>query len=69
MKLTCKLGATCFGYVSTNKENPKRIEADKEYELEKAYDEVLKVNYYKVFDNNELITTISESEAKLLFEI
>ena len=36
MKLKCKLGAQCFGYVNTKTE-PINIEKDKEYTLEKEY--------------------------------
>ena len=68
MKLKCKLGAQCFGYVNTKTE-PINIEKDKEYTLEKAYDEIAKVYYYNVIDEDKIITTLSEDELKIFFEV
>ena len=68
MKLKCKLNAQCFGYVNTKTE-PVNIEKDKEYTLEKAYDETEKVYYYNVIDEDKVITTISEDELKIFFDI
>ena len=68
MKLKCKLSAQCFGYVNT-KTKPVNIKKDKEYTLEKAYDETEKVYYYNVIDENKVITTISEDELKIFFDV
>lgn len=68
MKLKCKLSAQCFGYVNTKTESV-NIEKDKEYTLEKAWDETEKVYYYNVIDEDKVITTISENELKIFFDV
>lgn len=68
MKLKCKLSTQCFGYVNTKTESV-NIEKDKEYTLEKAWDETEKVYYYNVIDEDKIITTISENELKIFFDV
>lgn len=68
MKLKCKLSAQCFGYVNTQTESV-NIEKDKEYTLEKAWDETEKVYYYNVIDEDKVITTISEKELEIFFDV
>ena len=68
MKLKCKLSAQCFGYVNTKTESV-NIEKDKEYILEKAFDETEKVYYYNVIYEDKIITTISENELKIFFDV
>ena len=67
MTLKCKMNVQSFGYIDTKKD-ASILEKDKEYTLEKAHDEVSKSDYYKVFYNDTLITTLSESEFKLFFK-
>ena len=66
MKLTCKLSGSIYGYVDT-KDEAIRLDKDKEYKLEKVSD--LKYGtYYNVYDEEKLITTLSESEVNLFFK-
>lgn len=67
MTLKCKMNVSSFGFVDT-KEEAVKLEKDKTYILEKAYDDTLKSDYYKVIDEDKVITTISENELKLFFE-
>ena len=64
----CLMTVTSFGYINTSKDAT-ILEKNKNYELEKAYDEVMQVNYYKVLDNGNLITTLSELETQTFFDI
>lgn len=64
----CLITVTSFGYINTSKDGT-ILEKDKNYELEKAYDEVMQVNYYMVLDNGKLVTTLSESETQTFFGI
>ena len=66
MKVKCVIGADCYGYVNT-KSNPIHIDKDKVYDLELIIDPKTGA-YYNVLLNNKIITTVSESEAKLFFE-
>ena len=68
MKLKSKLSAQCFGYVNTQAESV-NIEKDKEYTLDKAWDETEKVYYYNVIDEDKVITTISEKELEIFFDV
>lgn len=68
MKLKCKMNVQCFGYVNTKTEAV-TIEKDKEYTLDKAWDETEKVYYYNVIDEDKVITTISENELEIFFEV
>lgn len=66
MKVKCIVGADCYGYVN-NKSNPIHINKDKIYELELVIDPK-DGRYYNVLLNNKIVTTVSESEAKIFFE-
>ena len=66
MKVKCIVGADCYGYVNT-KSNPIHIDKDKVYELELIIDPKAG-RYYNVLLNNKIVTTVSESEAKIFFE-
>ena len=66
MKLTCKLSGSIYGYVDT-KDEAIRLDKDKEYELEKVSDPKYGM-YYNVYDEEKLITTLSESEVNLFFK-
>lgn len=66
MKAKCIIGADCYGYVNTES-NPIHLDKDKIYDLELVIDPK-DIRYYKVLSNNKIVTTISESEAKIYFE-
>lgn len=66
MKVKCIVGADCYGYVNT-KSNPIHLDKDKVYELELIIDQTAG-RYYNVLLNNTIVTTVSESEAKIFFE-
>ena len=66
MKLTCKLSGSIYGYVDTKNEAI-RLDKDKKYELEKVSDPKYGM-YYNVYDEEKLITTLSESEVNLFFK-
>lgn len=66
MKLTCKLSGSIYGYVDTKNEAI-RLDKDKEYELEKVSNHKYGT-YYNVYDEEKLITTLSESEVNLFFK-
>lgn len=66
MKLTCKLSGSIYGYVDTKNEAI-RLDKDKEYKLEKVSDTKYGT-YYNVYDEEKLITTLSESEVNLFFK-
>ena len=66
MKLICKLSGSIYGYVDTKNEAI-RLDKDKEYELEKVSDPKYGA-YYNVYDEEKLITTLSESEVNLFFK-
>ena len=66
MKVKCIIGADCYGYVNTGS-NPIHLDKDKVYELE-LIDDPKFGRYYNVLLNNKIVTTVSESEAKIFFE-
>ena len=66
MKLICKLSGSIYGYIDTKNEAI-RLDKDKEYELEKVSDPKYGI-YYNVYDEEKLITTLSESEVNLFFK-
>lgn len=66
MKKLCKLSGSIYGYVDTKNEAI-RLDKDKEYELEKVSDSKYGT-YYNVYDEEKLITTLSESEVNLFFK-
>ena len=66
MKVKCVIGVDCYGYVNT-KSNPIHLDKDKVYELELVIDPTAG-RYYNVLLNNIIVTTVSESEAKIFFE-
>ena len=68
MELICKINVQRYGFVDT-KETPVTLEKGKIYVLEKAWDETGQVYYYKVIDETKVITTISEDELKIFFEV
>jgi len=67
MKKTCIINFNSFGFVNVSEEAT-TIEKDKEYTLEEQYDDKIKTKYYNVIDNDEVITTISESELNTFFK-
>lgn len=67
MELICKINVQSYGFIDT-KEIPVTLEKDKTYILEKAYNDAMKMYYYNVIDNGELITTLSENEKELFFQ-
>ena len=66
MKLTCKLSGSIYGYVDTNNE-PITLDKGKEYVLKKVSNPKYGT-YYNVYDDEKLITTLSESEVNLFFK-
>ena len=66
MKLTCKLSGSIYGYVDT-KDEAIRLDKGKEYVLEKVSNPKYGT-YYNVYDDEKLITTLSESEVNLFFK-
>ena len=66
MKVKCVIGADCYGYVNT-KSNHIHLDKDSVYELELIIDPKAG-RYYNVLLNNTIVTTVSESEAKIFFE-
>ena len=66
MKAKCIIGADCYGYVNTES-NPIHLDKGRVYDLELVID-LKDIRYYKVLSNNKIVTTISESEAKIYFE-
>ena len=66
MKVKCIVGADCYGYVNTES-NSIHLDKDKIYALELIIDPKAG-RYYNVLLNNKIVTTVSESEAKIFFE-
>ena len=66
MKVECIIGADCYGYVNTNS-SPIHIDKGTVYDLELVIDPKAG-RYYNVLLNNKIVTTVSESEAKIFFE-
>ena len=66
MKVECIIGTDSYSYVNPNS-SPIHIDKGTVYDLELVIDPKVG-KYYNVLLNNKIVTTVSESEAKIFFK-